>query len=82
MKLAQSVNTIPQTDSISTALGITPTEFFWAVVIIAVMVLGFWAIVKYNNSDRYNNISGLIGTKGGRVKKTVTEYEEIADETI
>jgi hypothetical protein len=79
MELAQAANAIPDSNSITTALGITPTELFWAVVIVAVMVIGFWAIVKYNSSDRYTGTTGLAGTKGGRVKRTVTT-EEYVDE--
>jgi hypothetical protein len=77
MELAQAVNTIPESNSLTTTLGITPTEVFWAAIIVSVMVLGFWAIVKYNSSGKYSDTSGLIGTKGGRVKKTVTTEEYI-----
>jgi hypothetical protein len=75
MELAQA-NAIPESDSITTALGITPTELSWAVIIVALMVIGFWAIVKYNDSDRFSGTNGLVGSKGGKVKKTVTEHEE------
>ena len=80
MELAQAVGAIPDTNSLTTALGITPTELFWAAIIVAVMVIGFWAIVKYNSTDRYSGTSGLAGSKGGRIKRTITEYEEV-DET-
>lgn len=75
----EQVNSIFDTNSLTTALGITPTELLAAVAIVALMVIGFWAIVKYNSSDRVAR-PRLIGSKGGRVKKTIIEYNGDPDD--
>jgi len=82
MELAQAANAIPDTNSVSTALGITPTEFFWAIAIISIMVVGFWAIVKYNSSDisnRYRDQKGFTGSKGGEAKTTISDADNAND---
>ena len=78
MDTAQTI-TIPNSDSLATAFGITSNELFVAAIIVALMVIGFWAIVKYNSSDRVAN-PRLIGSKGGKVKKTIIEYSGDPDD--
>ena len=78
MDTAQTI-TIPNSDSLATAFGITSNELFVAAIIVALMVIGFWAIVKYNSSDRVAN-PRLIGSKGGKVKKTIIEYSGDSDD--
>lgn len=82
MELAQAANAIPSSNSLSTALGITPNEALAAILVMAIIAIGFWAIVKYNDSGSFRNTNGLVGSKGGRVKRVVTEYEDVEPEKI
>lgn len=75
----EQVNNIFDTNSLVTAFGVTPSELFAAIVIVSVMVLGFWGIVKYNSRDRFAD-PRLIGSKGGKVKKTTIEHDGDPDD--
>ena len=77
MELSQAINN-PGVGSIGTGTGVTflglsGSQVFWAVVILAVLLLAFWWLSGYR-SDTY------VGQKGGRVKKTI-EYDD-DDEVI
>ena len=85
MELAQAVdNTVPNTPNVTTALGITPEMIFWSVLIVVAIALVVWAAARYADRNRYtnNNTGSYQGTKGGRIKRTITEYEEPVDERI
>lgn len=74
MELAQAVNNpgIGTTyGSGVTFLGLSGSQVFWAVVVLAVLLLAFWWLSGYR-SDTY------VGQKGGRVKKTI-EYDDEED---
>lgn len=77
MELAQATNTtIPNTPNVTTALGLTPEMIFWSVLIVIAIALVIWAAAKYTERGRYPQTGNYQGTKGGRIKRTITEYEE------
>lgn len=51
------------------AFGITATQIFWGVIVVAALILAFWALGRRDRMTTYR------GTKGGRIKRTITEYE-------
>lgn len=83
MELAQAVDTtIPNTPNVTTALGITPEMIVWSVIIVIAIALIIWAAAKYADRGRYPERSSYQGTKGGRIKRTITEYEEPTDDRV
>lgn len=83
MELAQAVdNTIPNTPNVTTALGITPEMIFWSVLIVVAIALVVWAAARYAERNRYTERGTIQGAKGGRIKRTITEYEEPVDDRV
>lgn len=72
MELAQSIDTT-NPSTISSSLGLGLTELLWIALIAAAVILLFWAFSK----DRRSTSAGI---KGGKVKRTITEYEDIDDD--
>jgi hypothetical protein len=71
MELSQAVNNPGISTDVGTSatfLGLSGSQVFWAVVVLAVLLLAFWWLSGYRSNT-------YVGQKGGRVKKTV-EYDE------
>lgn len=76
MELTQAVDAIPDTNTVSTAFGLTPTMIFWGIIAIVAIALFIWAAIKYSETKKLGTGESFQGAKGGKVKRTVTEYEE------
>lgn len=76
MELAQAVNTNDRGVFIS-AFGLTYAQLFWGLLAIVAIIFALWVLNRYaNRTGEY----GFRGTKGGKVKRTITEYEEDENE--
>lgn len=79
MELAQVNNTAPTTDNITAAFGVTPEMILWSVVIVLAIALVIWAAARYGERNRTTDGRSYQGAKGGRIKRTITEYEDVDD---
>lgn len=76
MELAQAVDVMPESQSTTATLGITPEMLIVSLIVVVAIALLIWAIARYSERNTYRDRGTYQGVKGGKVKRTITEYED------
>jgi hypothetical protein len=76
MELAQAIDVVPESQSTVSTLGITPEMLILSLIVVIAIALLIWVAARYSERNRYNDRATYQGVKGGKVKRTITEYED------